>query len=164
VAASVYVRVFLTLELIANEVPRFCLTTVVNASNLVPSMTREELLAKKRELRGQIDALEHKIKAIDEVLELFPVAEERTLTLPGIGPYAGMSAAQAIRALLKLHEGRFVTPSEMAKELERGGVETKSSNFANLVGVTCFRLSKSGAIKRQRINGRTTFGLESNSQ
>jgi len=122
-------------------------------------MTREELLAKKRELKGQIDALEHKIEAIDEVLDLFPEADERTPTLPGIGPYAGMSAAKAIRMLLKLHEGRFITASEIAKELERGGVETRSSNFANLTGVTCFRLSTAGQIERRKVNGKTAFGI-----
>jgi hypothetical protein len=133
--------------------------------NIRPLMTREELLAKKREINLQMDALKRKSQAIDEVLELFPVEAEADLTppLPGTGPYVGMSAAFAIRVLLKGHQGHFMTPSEIAKELERGGVQTKSSNFANLTAVTCFRLAKSGAIKQQKTNGRTAFGMEVNS-
>jgi hypothetical protein len=121
----------------------------------------KEFLSRIEALQAEVNELQRKVQAIREVRDMLAEGEEPTPVLPNTGPYVGMSPAQAVRALLKLQQGRFMTPSEIATELKEGGVETKASSFANGVNVACSRLFDRGEIQsRTNGAGRRTFGLE----
>jgi hypothetical protein len=69
---------------------------------LYPQATREDLLAKKREIAFHISSLERKAKAIDEILDLFPMSDK--------GEHSEVKSGQIIEAenALEVQEGTRV--------------------------------------------------------
>ena len=123
-------------------------------------MTRDELLAKKRELLAQIEAFKRKADAIDEVIELFP---ESTPPLPGVGRYVGMSVPEAVRDFLVRNVGSFFTASEITAELQREGLVSESPNFSTIVNTACSRLAEKDNFAVREKGGRKAFGIPTTS-
>ncbi len=121
-------------------------------------MTRNELIAKKQELKAQAEVLERKIMAIDEVLSLFPdiqIAEPAAISAPG--SYADMTVADGVRAYLRQRPDVGQSVKDITVALQKGGIKTVARDFKNVVSLTLLRLEKQREIVSSKKAGRRLF-------
>lgn len=114
-----------------------------------------ELSNREERLREQIDALECDLTILKKakvIIVQAPISPKALITTNS-DAYKNMSVGRATLVVLKEYPTKQWAATDLARELAKGGVRTKSVHFRATVNMALINLAKDGRVVRIPVEG-----------